>query len=691
MQQLIPNAKAQFIDQNGLPLASGTVGFYFPGTLNPKPTYQDAAGTITNTNPVLLDSRGQALIWGAGVYRQIVKDASGVTIWDQITEDPNAGLTGNMTNARWVVGGSYTDPVGTTPGTFVPGTTTTFNLPVAPGSISNIWPYFDAGFQMDDQIASLDGTTLVFSAAVPNGIQEVEVKIGTTVAIGTPSTGSITDIMVSPGAAISSSKLSFLQTGAGAVRRTVQSKLSDGISLLDFGAVGDDVADDTGPINLAISACSILGKSLFVPAPKVAYRTTATIPITGFTRIFGEGVEPYTALSSAGENTRGAGSWFHFDHTDKGFDIDGSTAPASISGISFKWIGTYRTQPAPNGNAPYTPVVCDWDFNISNADVFMDEVCLLNAYRGINLDNGNQGRLTIGRIFGQPLNQGIHIENSFDVCRVDDVHFWPYWSESLGVNTYTLTNGVAVSAARADTCIFGDIFNYGYNNGFLVTGNANGTLTCQISNLNIDDCYNGFVIDNSAVGARVNISNMTIQGASTDITGIGGGTNAGVICFGTNCNLSIKGIDFGFFGANAMNIGGSGNIVKISQDRCFTWNTLNAGFTGYNVQAGSTLIRESLPDFSGGNGAAIWGGAGTIKSPLDWGQQAGTTDAQGRLTINHNGKIAPRVVDANAIGSAALLTAQLDSTGVTAFTLRFFNSAGAVVSTPVSVCWDAKY
>jgi hypothetical protein len=92
MSSILPNGKTQFIDQNGAPLASGQVFFYAPGTSNPQATYQDQALTIANTNPVQLDSRGQAVIWGSGTYRQVVRDASGVTIWDQVIADATGAL-----------------------------------------------------------------------------------------------------------------------------------------------------------------------------------------------------------------------------------------------------------------------------------------------------------------------------------------------------------------------------------------------------------------------------------------------------------------------------------------------------------------------------------------------------------------------------------------------------------------------
>lgn len=87
MASILPLAETQFVDQNGLPIALGTVAFYIPNTLTPKDTYQDSAASSLNANPVSLDAAGRALIWGIGTYRQIVKDLNGNTIWDQITSD----------------------------------------------------------------------------------------------------------------------------------------------------------------------------------------------------------------------------------------------------------------------------------------------------------------------------------------------------------------------------------------------------------------------------------------------------------------------------------------------------------------------------------------------------------------------------------------------------------------------------
>ncbi len=88
---ILPPAKTTFVDQNGKPLVKGTVDFYIPSTTTRKTTWQDAAETVPNLNPVVLDAAGRGLILGSGTYRQVVKDRNGNVIWDQNTSSVGSG------------------------------------------------------------------------------------------------------------------------------------------------------------------------------------------------------------------------------------------------------------------------------------------------------------------------------------------------------------------------------------------------------------------------------------------------------------------------------------------------------------------------------------------------------------------------------------------------------------------------
>ena len=91
MALLSPNPKQQFFDANGQPLVGGKVYTYAAGTTTPITTYVDSAGVTTNTNPIILDSRGMANIWllSTAVYKYAVFDAVDVPIF---TTD-NIGVT----------------------------------------------------------------------------------------------------------------------------------------------------------------------------------------------------------------------------------------------------------------------------------------------------------------------------------------------------------------------------------------------------------------------------------------------------------------------------------------------------------------------------------------------------------------------------------------------------------------------
>lgn len=60
---LSPAAKQQFFDNNGRPLVAGKLFTYLAGTSTKTPSYTDAGGLTANSNPVILDYRGECNLW----------------------------------------------------------------------------------------------------------------------------------------------------------------------------------------------------------------------------------------------------------------------------------------------------------------------------------------------------------------------------------------------------------------------------------------------------------------------------------------------------------------------------------------------------------------------------------------------------------------------------------------------------
>lgn len=103
MAVVTPTAKTQFIDAAGAPLAGGKLYTYAAGTTTPQASYTDSTGATANSNPVILDSRGEANVWlGEAVYKFKLTDANDVEIWtvDYIAAPTTAlspVLSGNVT------------------------------------------------------------------------------------------------------------------------------------------------------------------------------------------------------------------------------------------------------------------------------------------------------------------------------------------------------------------------------------------------------------------------------------------------------------------------------------------------------------------------------------------------------------------------------------------------------------------
>lgn len=90
MATSVVNPRVQFFANNGRPLIGGRIHTYVAGSSTRAPTYKDSARAQPNTNPIILDGRGEASIYlDIGVeYKFIVEDSKGALL---LTQEPVYG------------------------------------------------------------------------------------------------------------------------------------------------------------------------------------------------------------------------------------------------------------------------------------------------------------------------------------------------------------------------------------------------------------------------------------------------------------------------------------------------------------------------------------------------------------------------------------------------------------------------
>ena len=128
--------------------------------------------------------------------------------------------------------------------------------------------------------------------------------------------------------------------GVGAVDSTIESKLRERVSVKDFGALGNGVADDTAAIQAALDSGA---KSIYMPAG--TYKTSAPLKTYSEITLYGDGVsstiiEKTTATAGSGTATARSGAItdnYAGDHVLQVVHVDDAYAYyVRVEGLSLK-------------------------------------------------------------------------------------------------------------------------------------------------------------------------------------------------------------------------------------------------------------------------------------------------------------------------------------------------------------------
>lgn len=165
--------------------------------------------------------------------------------------------------------------------TYAAGTTTPqATYTTSAGSIANANPIvLDSAGRTANEIWLTNGSTYKFILNTSTGTQ-----------IGSYDNIAGVNDFSSFSASSGSSLIGYIQSGAGAVAETVQTKLRESISVKDFGAVGNGSTNDAAAIQAAITFAASTGAEVFIPRGTYFIGST-TIQMVSQVSLFGEGLQ----------------------------------------------------------------------------------------------------------------------------------------------------------------------------------------------------------------------------------------------------------------------------------------------------------------------------------------------------------------------------------------------------------------
>jgi len=250
-----------FSATTNLPLVGGKLYAYLINTTTAKPVYSDPELTTEITQPVVLDSNGEATIYGSGLYDLKLTTSADVLVWtaDSVAFDQAESTTTN-TSLEWV--GTITTGI-------VYISTTSFSLT---GDVTATWH-------------ANRRVKIILTASTLYGTITTSVYTSVTTVVVVLDSGTLSD-------SITSVSIGILDSSNGSVPKTIPwlalANTFAGANTFQGATVIDDTLNVTGNVdldaNLNVDGSAVIDLTLALGA-NITVATTAAI--TGNTTIGG--------------------------------------------------------------------------------------------------------------------------------------------------------------------------------------------------------------------------------------------------------------------------------------------------------------------------------------------------------------------------------------------------------------------
>jgi hypothetical protein len=276
--------------------------------------------------------------------------------------------------------------------------------------------------------------------------------------------------------------------GGGAVPAPVPNVLN----VTNFGAVGDGRTDDTTAFQKALDAAHDAGGgTVYAPAGNYFFAGRLNVPNAVALAGIWQSVPAHNGIRNPGMPKP----------TDDGTTFLVTNGAGAEDGPAFITLNTNSTLKGvvlyyPEQNVDDVPKPYPWAIAMRGKNPAVLAVEMLNPYNGI--DATQNERHLIRDVHGQPLRRGILIDAIYDIGRIENVHFNPWWSTKPKLFQWQMENGEAFIFGRSDWQYVYNTFCFGYKIGYKFIQSKTGMCNGNFLGIGADDCYTALLVEQCA-------------------------------------------------------------------------------------------------------------------------------------------------------------------------------------------------